>query len=116
MPLSLICKLKRNPFFNVGGIKIKNCIAHPTTRATARPVIPKYFSNENKYNIHTRLDTILITAGILYSPFGIVLNPMICALAMSLSSICVVLNTLRITKIKKGLASVPFLFTLHIEL
>lgn len=43
-----------------------------------------------------------IAAGILYIPFGIVLNPMICALAMSLSSICVVLNTLRITKIKKG--------------
>lgn len=43
-----------------------------------------------------------ISAGILYPPFGIVLNPMICALAMSLSSICVVLNTLRITKIKKG--------------
>ena len=43
-----------------------------------------------------------IAAGALYPVFGIVLNPIICALSMSLSSICVVLNTLRITKIKKG--------------
>ena len=43
-----------------------------------------------------------IAAGALYPLFNIVLNPMICALSMSLSSICVVLNTLRITRFKKG--------------
>ena len=43
-----------------------------------------------------------IAAGALYPLFNIVLNPMICALSMSLSSICVVLNTLRITRLKKG--------------
>lgn len=43
-----------------------------------------------------------IAAGVLYPLFNIVLNPMICALSMSLSSICVVLNTLRITRFKKG--------------
>lgn len=37
-----------------------------------------------------------VAAGILYPAFGIVLNPMLGALAMSLSSICVVLNALRL--------------------
>lgn len=43
-----------------------------------------------------------IASGILYPLFGITLNPMICALAMCMSSICVVLNALRLTKFKKG--------------
>lgn len=42
-----------------------------------------------------------IAAGVLYVPFNITLSPMICALAMSLSSICVVLNALRINNFKK---------------
>ena len=42
-----------------------------------------------------------IAAGVLYAPFHITLSPMICALAMSLSSICVVLNALRINNFKK---------------
>lgn len=41
-----------------------------------------------------------IAGGILYYPFNIVLNPMLCALSMSLSSICVVLNALRIQRFK----------------
>ena len=41
-----------------------------------------------------------IAGGILYYPFNIVLNPMLCALAMSLSSICVVLNALRIQRFR----------------
>ena len=42
-----------------------------------------------------------IAAGVLYAPFKLTLSPMICALAMSLSSICVVLNALRINNFKK---------------
>ena len=39
-----------------------------------------------------------VAAGLLYPAFGIVLNPMLGAFAMSLSSICVVLNALRLKK------------------
>ena len=40
-----------------------------------------------------------IAAGVLYN-FGIKLNPMLCSICMSLSSICVCLNALRLNKIK----------------
>ena len=39
-----------------------------------------------------------IAAGVLYPVFGLLLSPMIAALAMSLSSVSVVGNALRLTK------------------
>jgi Cu+-exporting ATPase len=41
-----------------------------------------------------------IAAGILYPLFGILLSPMIAALAMSLSSVSVITNALRLGKQK----------------
>ena len=41
-----------------------------------------------------------VAAGVLFIPFGIMLNPMICALLMSLSSVTVVTNSLRLRKRK----------------
>ena len=43
---------------------------------------------------------IFIASGILYPKFGITLSPIVGALAMSLSSVCVVTNALRINKFK----------------
>jgi len=41
-----------------------------------------------------------IAAGILYPFFGIMLSPMLAAAAMSLSSVCVITNALRLRKIR----------------
>ena len=43
---------------------------------------------------------VLIAAGILYPFFGIMLSPMLAAATMSLSSICVIINALRLRKIR----------------
>ncbi|MBC7508673.1 MAG: HAD-IC family P-type ATPase, partial [Ferruginibacter sp.] len=68
----------------------------------------KKLSKEVMQNIHQNLIFafiynvlgIPIAAGVLYPFFGILLSPMIAALAMSLSSVSVILNALRLRSVK----------------
>ena len=72
------------------------CRATQISRATVRTIKQNLF-----WALIYNSIGIPIAAGALYPAFGIMLNPMIGAAAMSLSSVCVVSNSLRLRKTAK---------------
>ncbi len=69
------------------------------SRATFRNILQNLF-----WALFYNAIGIPLAAGVL-SPFGLTLNPMFAAAAMSLSSVCVVTNALRLTRFKPKLAA-----------
>ncbi len=57
-------------------------------------------SSKNRFRKKPNVLGIPIAAGIFYPFTGLLLNPIIAALAMSLSSVSVIMNSLRLRKIK----------------
>jgi len=67
----------------------------PTTISLSRAVMRNIKQNLFWAFIYNTIG-IPVAAGVLYGTFGILLNPMIAAAAMSFSSVSVVLNALRL--------------------
>lgn len=79
-------------------VLIKNDLNDVLTAITLSHSIIKNIKQNLFWAFFYNVIGIPLAAGLFYLPFGILLNPMFGAAAMSLSSICVVLNALRLKR------------------
>lgn len=88
---------------SAGVVLVKNDLTDAARAVELSRAVMRNIKENLLWAFGYNLVCIPVAAGILYPPFGISLTPMLASLAMSLSSVCVVTNALRLRHFKPKL-------------